>query len=109
MEIAVTKLERGTPEYERSVALADLGPEQLAGQGGGPSFGLGTAFPRGRPLRFWVDWWGGYSSEIKAPDGSVHPVSVEQWRDEDHETTFIAITFKYADPTRVRVVTPHTQ
>ena len=106
VKIEVVKLRPGTPEHERSVALAHLTPEQIAAQQQETRFGMVPSFPRGRPLRFWVDWWGGYSYEITAPDGSVHPVSVEPWREEDHDTTIIAITFKYADPARV-TTKPH--
>lgn len=77
-EVQVVKLEPGTPEYESAVAFADVSGEEVAARlGKGAVFGMASGFPRGRPLRSLVDWWGGYSSEITGPDGKIHPVSVE--------------------------------
>jgi len=107
-EVQVVKLEPGTPQYNNAVAFADVSGEEIAARfGRGAVFGMAGGPPRGRPLRFWVDAWGSYSSEITGPDGRKHPVSVEPWRDEDHDTTFIAITLRYIDPARV-VTKPHT-
>nr|MBA2793412.1 hypothetical protein [Thermoleophilaceae bacterium] len=46
-------------------------------------------------IRYWVDQWGGaYSKTLTTPDGAKHEVSLEPWRDEDPDTTFIAIRMK---------------
>ena len=86
--LELRKLELGTPEYSRAMAMADTRAEDVDGHDN-------QTWPPARSVRYWVDLWGGaYSKTLTTPDGAKHHVSLEPWRDEDPETTFIAIRMK---------------
>jgi len=85
--LELRKIEPGTPEYERAMAMKDTRPEDIRGDDK-------RTWPLARSLRYWVDLWGGYTKTLKAPDGTEHNVDLSPWREEDHDTTFIKIRMK---------------
>lgn len=89
--LEVRKLEPGTSEHQRAVAMANIPERDLTKD----------SFPPARPMRTWLDHWGGYRGTLKAPDGSQHDVSLEPWRGEDPDSTFISIVVKYRDPSLI--------
>ncbi len=92
--LQLRELREGTPEYEAAAewdAAHGLGKVDPAGID--PS-----ALPRARSLRYWVQNWGGYSTEMSTPDGSKHVVSLDEWRGRDLDSTFVEIRFIYRNP-----------
>ncbi len=65
--LEVRKIEPGTPEHGRAVAMADTRVEDIDGNDQ-------RTWPRARSLRYWVDLWGGYSTTLTAPDGTEHDI-----------------------------------
>lgn len=88
--LELRKIEPGTAEHGRAMAMAHARGEDIDGRDK-------QTWPPARSVRYWVNHWGGYSTSLKAPDGSEHQVSLEPWRDEDPDTTFIAIRIKLRD------------
>jgi hypothetical protein len=48
-----------------------------------------------RPLREWLEEFGGYTGRVPDHDGNEHAVSLESWRGHDPDTTWITIGFRY--------------
>ncbi len=88
--LEVRKLEPGTAEYRRAVAMADTRMEGIDPNDK-------RTWPTARSLRYWLDLWGGYTKTLKAPDGTEHYVSLLPWREEDPDRTFIVIRIKLVD------------
>ncbi len=88
--LEVRKIEPGTPEYERALAMKDVRTEDIRDDDP-------RTVPVARSVSFWVDLWGGYSKTLKAPDGTEHHVDLLPWRGEDEDTTLIKIRIKLLD------------
>ena len=85
--LELRQLEPGTAEYERAVAKAGMRGEDIDPRDG-------ESAPPARSVAYHVKHWGGYTTTLKAPDGTEHDVSLLPWRDEDPDTTFVAIRIK---------------
>jgi hypothetical protein len=61
-----------------------------------PSFRLpdGREVRAGESLRSLVDRLGGWTGTLPDPWGGEHPVSIEEYRDEDLDRTFVQISFR---------------
>lgn len=53
--------------------------------------------PQGKSLRRWLDDEGGYTFEKTGPDGRPYEASLESWRGQDPNTTFLSVEFRYVD------------
>ena len=91
VKLEITKLHPDSAEYVAAAAwAAENGSRKLTARE------MQDGAPTARSVRYWVDNWGGYTGHLTLPDGSKHRVSLEPFKSENPDATFVRIRFTSA-------------